>query len=392
MKLNFSFIVSMLLIVMAAASCTAEPAAPADTPDPAPWEESAVYPVYQSLTDEQKQLYNTVCEAIENHRTDRVLLGEYASREERRAVADTFPLFYRELVFEHPEYFWVDLCSYTLAETDVNGERFTLSLELNYVCDENTADAQRAIFERKTNEILSAAREKDTLFEQVLFVYDAIMESARYDHALSDSNDSADIGRSAYGCLIEGETVCSGYTLAFTYLMQELGVECRAEFNSYAPVSAIVGHVWNYCLLDGEYYYFDLTWDDTGFDAESYKPYLPYSHTYFGLTTDELSRTHFSATDTPAPLCGGTAYNYFIYQEMNVQEYDYDKICDILRSQSESSYAAIRFDSYSDLLHAESDLITNGGIFSVLEGKTDITYSVSKSGLHMYFFYENEGQ
>lgn len=124
--------------------------------------------------------------------------------------------------------------------------------------DEDTARIKEQEYQKKVNEIVEHAKAENGIFNKVLYVHDYILENCRYDYELA-KKDKADLGVSAYGCLIEGSTICSGYTLAFTSIMQKLGIEVGSEFNNYAQFSIIEGHVWNYCKLDGEYYYFDLT-------------------------------------------------------------------------------------------------------------------------------------
>ena len=40
-------------------------------------------------------------------------------------------------------------------------------------------------------------------------------------------------------------------------LQQRLGYECGVEFNNYTNFSILTGHVWNYCKIEDDYYYFD---------------------------------------------------------------------------------------------------------------------------------------
>lgn len=189
---------------------------------------------------------------------------------------------------------------------------------------------------------------------------------------------------------MDGKTICSGYTLAFDAIMKRLGFECGVEFNNYSNFSILTGHVWNYCKIEDDYYYFDLTWDDTGFDSEYYKQYFDYSYAYFGITKDELSKTNFSlSSDAPTPYCSGTKYNYFIYKGYNFSEYNFETAKEAILKQASQDYAVLRFDSYGKLLEAERELFKEGKINSILPNKSDIRYIISNSSLYLYIFFKN---
>jgi len=67
---------------------------------------------------------------------------------------------------------------------------------------------------------------------------------------------------SAYGALVAKSCVCQGYALAFSAILNAIGIE-----SNYAHTD---NHVWNRVLVDGSWYHVDVTWDDpvpdSGFD------------------------------------------------------------------------------------------------------------------------------
>ena len=351
---------------------------------------AAVYPVYYALNAEEKELYLDICAAIENHQTS-VYIGKYDSKEESDKAIKWIKNIYRQFVYEQPDYFWVDPYEYTVNEVK-DGNKYNLSLMFSYIIDKETTIIKKEEYQQKVNEIVKNAKAKTGIFNKVLYVYDSILENCQYDNELYTSakqSDISDLGVSAYGCLVEGKTICSGYTLAFTSIMQKLGIETGSEFNNYDEFSIIEGHVWNYCKLDGEYYYFDLTWDDTMFDNENYKPYIEYSHMYFGITKDELSKSNFTMTeDAPTPDCNGTKYNYFVYKNQSFAQYNFEAVKASILNQMNEKYVALRFDSYGELLKAERELLTEGQIYTILLGKSNVRYVISNPSLHLYIFFE----
>lgn len=348
---------------------------------------AAIYPVYYTLNAEEKELYLDICAAIEGHKTS-VYIGEFDSKEESDEAMKWIKNIYRQLIYEQPDYFWVDPYEYTVNEV-TDGKEYSLSLLFSYVIDEETAIIKKEEYSQKVDEIVENAKTKTGIFDKVLYVYDYILENCKYDHELAKQEKVSDLGVSAYGCLIDGNTICSGYSLAFNSIMQKLGIETGCEFNNYDDFSIIEGHVWNYCKLDGEYYYFDLTWDDTVFDNERYEPYIDYSHMYFGITRDELSKSNYTMReDAPTPDCNGTKFNYFVYRNQNFAQYDFEAVKASILNQVGERYVTLRFDSYGEVLKAERELLTEGQIHAILPGKQNIRYVISNPSLHLYIFFD----
>ncbi|MCI8496789.1 MAG: hypothetical protein HFE85_00895, partial [Clostridiales bacterium] len=135
----------------------------------------------------------------------------------------------------------------------------------------------------------------------------------------------------AYGAVVRGEAVCTGYADAMKLLLGGAGVRCALQ-QGKAPGpdgdGELAGHVWNIVTIDGEPYHLDPTWDDLGdwtFDGQDSpvllkemqgapenpaEIYRGYTHLYFNVTDDEISRSH--AMDEP-PGC--TALNGQYYRQ-----------------------------------------------------------------------------
>ncbi len=107
--------------------------------------------------------------------------------------------------------------------------------------------------------------------------HDYVVACAEYDDALAERSVSGAafteedlIGRSAYGALIRGETVCSGYARAFQGLCRAMELPCWTLYGFVDADTPEEGeHVWNMVLLDGEAYYVDCTFDD-GLGSDEY--------------------------------------------------------------------------------------------------------------------------
>lgn len=111
----------------------------------------------------------------------------------------------------------------------------------------------------KVNEVSKKAQEYKNVKEQVEYVNRYLIENVDYD--LENEN-----AWSAYGSLLDGRAVCSGYANAFTLIMEELGI----------PVVEVVGynnkskHNWNKVYIDGEWLNIDVTFNDSTGDIDRY--------------------------------------------------------------------------------------------------------------------------
>ena len=86
--------------------------------------------------------------------------------------------------------------------------------------------------------------------------------------------------RTAYGPLEYGTAICGGFSWAFKMLCQEAGIPCW----NVTGIGAGEEHMWNCALIDGEYRYFDTTWDAGITDEDQWR--------YFACTEEEITQNH----------------------------------------------------------------------------------------------------
>ncbi len=386
------FLVALILVTVSASGCMESLEALLEQPSPvyneikAELDSSTVHPLYASLSEQGKELYVRLCADIETFGGERIPVATCGSVEQCKQAEQEFSRMFRHMVYERPEYFWLNPFQYETVTVRV-ASRYRLYVKLGYMMDEEEAKTKSQAFDVAVGRIVDGANAQQTTFDKVRYVHDAILESTVYDYALAEDNAVIGTCRNAYGCLVEGKTVCSGYALGFNLILQRLGIPCGVEFD-HNEEDLSTGHVWNYCTLDAENYYFDLTWNDTGFDSEEYKPYLDYSYTYFGITGQELARSHDTWDDPLTPACDGTAYNYYVYNGWSLKEYTQEAVAQILQAQADNGYYVLRFESPEELERAQTELIGNQKIFELLPELESITYLTMETNLHLYIFPE----
>ena len=113
--------------------------------------------------------------------------------------------------------------------------------------------------------------------DKIKEAHNYIINNSKYDKDRSDNNIVRYKSDTAYGTLLEGYSLCGGYTDAMELFLEDMGVK------SYKISSE--NHVWNAINLDNAWYHLDLTWDDPittdGSDILEYN--------FFLITTSELN-------------------------------------------------------------------------------------------------------
>lgn len=64
------------------------------------------------------------------------------------------------------------------------------------------------------------------------------------------------------GPIIYAKSVCEGYSKAFSYLCQSVGIECLCVSGTGYSSIGSGPHMWNMVKVNGSWYHIDLTWDD----------------------------------------------------------------------------------------------------------------------------------
>lgn len=167
--------------------------------------------------------------------------------------------------------------NYTQVNMNMEGttKEVTVSLNVSY---HTTPEEEKAVDE-KVAQILSELDLHDkSEYQKAKLIYDYIKDTATY----GKSEDMY----SAYGTLIDHQSVCNGYALSFYRLGKEAGLDvvCISGKGSNEA------HLWNAVKLNGKYYQCDVTWD-----SQSGR------HMYFLKGTDDFDN-HKSDTNNDTEI------------------------------------------------------------------------------------------
>ena len=122
--------------------------------------------------------------------------------------------------------------------------------------NKNQISAMKSRFDTAVKDALAGIDENMSDLDKALYCHDYIVKSNNYDYQNFLADAVPTVSHSAYGALVNRVSVCDGYALAYSYLLQKLGIETRLV------TSTAMAHAWSAVELDGEWYFVDCTGDD----------------------------------------------------------------------------------------------------------------------------------
>lgn len=196
-------------------------------------------------------------------------------------------IFFR-MLDDDPALFWMD----NVVTGWYEGDRSVVDrVELARFYEEEEKTPRLEGFYTGAAEVVEAAARLDTDLEKIRYVHDHLVDTVSYN-----------LGKVGYGAdsaVLDGEAVCSGYAMAFSHYMHQLGI----------PVAYCTGraggvhHAWNLVMVDGAYYNVDVTWDDpVGAGGER-------SYEYF-LRSDDFFKPNHSRDEESQKLPACTSARF----------------------------------------------------------------------------------
>ena len=149
-----------------------------------------------------------------------------------------------------------------------------VTLKIEHIYSNNDIKLINAKVKEIEKEIWNSSMSNE---DKIKEAHNYIINNSKYDKDRSDNNIVKYKSDTAYGSLLEGYSLCGGYTDAMELFLEDMGIR------SYKISSE--NHVWNAVNLNNAWYHLDLTWDDPittdGSDILEYN--------FFLITTSELS-------------------------------------------------------------------------------------------------------
>lgn len=203
--------------------------------------------------------------ALEQEIIDACLYGKAADVSEYAVTYDTFSKVFNRLM-ESGRMPWFTDYGYSYRYNERTGYLLEFTPE-----SLDPAQYDRTLYEQKLAEVMAACIHEGMTPEQIaLSVHDYLILINVYDESLE--------ANTGYDLLVNGTTVCAGYTALYMDILNRAGVPC------VSVTSEPMEHTWNLVQLDGQWYHVDVTWDDPTTDI-----YGRVEHTYFLVTDAEIA-------------------------------------------------------------------------------------------------------
>lgn len=306
------------------------------------------YYYYSVLSEKEKALYDEMLKGVKEFAEEITPQG-YTTEDVKKILFCVRA--------DHPEIFWLNTISV--------GENLIV---FHYCTTKEEADELSKRTEKAAEEYLKDITDDMSAYDVALHFHVKLIESCDYDTVAlrnePEENDGIDYLRSICGIFLNKKAVCEGYAKALQYLLQKCGIEsAEVAGNAFREGSSKgEGHAWNLIKIDGEYYYTDTTWDDSSDTIQKVKN-TQINFYYFCITTEELLRTRNTEyTYAPLPMCTATKANYYNHNNLIIDTYDKDKLCEFAKDAARKGNDTVTFKCTSDELYKKilNDMFAEG--------------------------------
>ena len=245
---------------------------------------------YNQLDSYGKTIYNKLYSDLDNLKTGTytVDFGETFNdllnkTDGKNILMNAFQLSLNALILDHPDIFyldiekmsifisWITTSSETIYKVSVGPDKNENYLISGFNSSQDVYNAEKQIKEQLDKIISNLS---GNTYDKILQVHNYLIDNITYNES--------DMSHNLYGALINKVAVCEGYTEAFKYILDNIGISCVEAYGEGQPIyGGSEAHAWNYVLLDGKWYAIDVTWDD---------PIIIGGN---GLLTDEMRYSYF---------------------------------------------------------------------------------------------------
>lgn len=307
---------------------------------------------YHLLTAEGQKIYDEVLSAVRERRTVTVSTLD----------KDKLNQVYDCVTADYPELFYIS--GYTYTKHSVMDKLLSISFEGNYeMTARQQEDAQKIVDDYTTRCFDDLPADADQ-YETAKYLFDYIVTHTDYDTAAEDN-------QTILSAMQNGRSVCSGYAKSFQFLLNKAGIPCTLVTGTACGSP----HAWNLVLLDGDYYFFDVTFGDASYLGSDVNRAVT-GYEYFGVTSEETGRTHTADGRIPLPVCRAEADNYYVHENARLQACDTQRIAELARKAAAEGAGILRLQAATAPLYDEllDQLIGQQKIYNFLPGVRSLNY------------------
>lgn len=300
-------------------------------------EEELAKRYYYSLLDENQQMiYREIVQGILEHQETIVTRGG-----DPDLAVDVYGWVY----MDYPEFFWITGASHA---TGYGEPENYCEITPEYMISSDELGERQTRVEEATAEYLSGIDDSMSDYEKVKYIFEKCIQKIDY---VKDAPEN----QTLYSGLVNGQTVCAGYSRTFQYLMNCLNI----------PVIYVTGttdsgeaHGWNMVKCGENYYNVDVTWGDPIFaEGESGEYNLPSDLIYYDflcVSDAEFSDTHQSDVKAELPICSANDLEYYRQIGRYLDTLDTEQILWDMETDIEQKKESSEFKFATDELMAQA--------------------------------------
>ncbi|GHV46900.1 hypothetical protein FACS189499_03240 [Clostridia bacterium] len=217
-----------------------------------------------------------------------------------------------DVILGHPELFYVETSvgvSYTSSSYKIT--------DINYAFPKTQYAEKKKKYDAACKAAADTLTDDMTPAEKVLRLHDFLAARTAYDTSLTKYT--------SYDALVNGSAVCQGYSLAFSQLLHNAGIECEIVR------SESMNHSWNYVKLGGKWYHADVTWDDALYNNSDLLGNV--YHSNFLLSDAAIKKTSQphknwlteNALRGKIPAATSTTYDNYYWRDIETEMWKYGK-------------------------------------------------------------------
>lgn len=229
---------------------------------------------YEQLSSTQKVIYNGLQES-----KNKLMSGTYkiefgnkfydilSKGNGSETLGDDYQTAIEAFTHDNADLFYIDVSKmYLNMETRRKGFKTTYNVYIapdegnNYYAKGFSSEYDVRIALQKIEQERDYIKSKLTgnTYKDVKKIHDYLVDNIEYDQ------NGESIGTySIYGALVEKKCVCEGYTRAFKYLTDSVGIKSLIMQGTGTNTQGKTEkHAWNAVSIGGKWYLLDITWDD----------------------------------------------------------------------------------------------------------------------------------
>lgn len=231
---------------------------------------------YNQLDDTSKIIYESLENNIENLKTGvyEINFGTQFNsiinqgEEGKTKLNNAFQSAWNAFTYDYVDIFYIDSSKLvlttnttTIGELSINEVVLSKAENASYLTEDVGTSEEvknRVKYLEDIRTKIASQLNGYTEYEKIKFLHNWMIDKFTYDQ--SNSNPNA---YNVYGAFSTRSVVCEGYSRAFKYILDGLGIE-SVIVSGTATNSAGVEepHMWNYVRINEKWYAIDVTWDD----------------------------------------------------------------------------------------------------------------------------------